>query len=237
MPHHASGEAALGSGPRDQRIGRSDGGYLRRSTGRRLLWGRRLSSALNRFESLAAAIAARSPVEVHESNRKLAAVAVALVPPRATLLLIRRAEREGDKWSGHMAFPGGRWSPADQSLRSTAERETLEEVAVDLAPARFVGALDDIAPRTPSLPPLTVRPFVYFLADEQPLHHNHEVAHAAWVPLEELTKPGTYRPFELTLAGNRTSFLGYHLANGIVWGMTERILTPLLGMLGYHSSS
>ena len=29
------------------------------------------------------------------------------------ILMIKRAEREGDPWSGHMAFPGGRKDPVD----------------------------------------------------------------------------------------------------------------------------
>jgi 8-oxo-dGTP pyrophosphatase MutT (NUDIX family) len=190
---------------------------------------------LNRIESLAAAIAARPPVEVDDPTRKLAAVAVVLVPDRGTVLLIRRADRDDDRWSGHMAFPGGRWSPGDATLRATAERETFEEVGVDLSDARWLGALDDIAPRTPTLPPLIVRPFVYLVPEESPLHPNHEVAAAAWVPLDELAAPGVYRPFELELAGSPIAFPGYHLSQGVVWGMTERILTPLLTLLGLRS--
>ena len=29
------------------------------------------------------------------------------------ILMIKRAEREGDPWSGHMAFPGGRMEKSD----------------------------------------------------------------------------------------------------------------------------
>jgi 8-oxo-dGTP pyrophosphatase MutT (NUDIX family) len=72
--------------------------------------------------------------------RTRAAVAVVLGPDDH-LLFIRRAERQGDPWSGHMAFPGGRASPLDASIRATAERETREEVGLDLAPAEFIGAL------------------------------------------------------------------------------------------------
>ena len=31
----------------------------------------------------------------------------------------------------------------------------------------------------------------------------------------------------------RMRFPGYHLAEGVVWGMTERILTPVLELLGF----
>ncbi len=36
------------------------------------------------------------------------------------LLLMRRAERAGDPWSGHVSFPGGRVDPRDPSTRAAA---------------------------------------------------------------------------------------------------------------------
>src|SRR6185295_16981272 len=49
------------------------------------------------------------------------------------LLLIHRATRDDDPWSGHMAFPGGRRHPDDTDVVHTAVRETLEEVGIDLS--------------------------------------------------------------------------------------------------------
>ncbi|MDD9892235.1 MAG: NUDIX domain-containing protein, partial [Gammaproteobacteria bacterium] len=44
------------------------------------------------------------------------------------VLLMRRAIREGDPWSGHVSFPGGRMDPEDASALATAKRELREEV-------------------------------------------------------------------------------------------------------------
>lgn len=187
---------------------------------------------MTRLTRVGALLPARQPRTVEDPSRKLAAVAVILVPDPDAVLLIRRAEREGDRWSGQMAFPGGRWQPEDPDLLTTAQRETIEETGVDLTAARLLGQLDDSAPRTPHLPPVIVRPYVFALERRQPIVANHEVAGADWVPIDQLVAPGVYRPFEFDRPGVRILLPGYHLPIGTVWGMTERILTPLLGLLG-----
>src|ERR1700760_3788257 len=48
------------------------------------------------------------------------------------VLFIKRASNERDKWTGHIAFPGGRRDPEDEDDYSTAIRETWEEVGIDL---------------------------------------------------------------------------------------------------------
>ncbi len=168
---------------------------------------------------------------VDDPARKLAAVAIVAAPDPDAFLLIRRAERNDDRWSGQMAFPGGRWQPEDPDLTATARRETLEEVGIDLADARLIGVLDDIAPRTPSLPPVLVRPYVFRLPAHRRPVPNHEVAEAFWADVDRLIVPDIYRPYEYQLRGSRIRFPGYHLPQGVVWGMTERILTPLLQLL------
>ncbi len=94
-----------------------------------------------------------------------AAVAVMLHDGEEGLeaLFIHRAVRAGDTWSGQIAFPGGRREPRDADLLDTAIRETHEEIGVDLTAAERLGVLDDLYPRTPLLPPVVVRPFVFAL--------------------------------------------------------------------------
>jgi 8-oxo-dGTP pyrophosphatase MutT (NUDIX family) len=193
---------------------------------------RRVPPALDRIALLARTLAARTPVKVSDPSRQRAAVAVVLVPTPGAVLLIRRAERVGDRWSGQMAFPGGRWSPDDRTLEETARRETQEEVGLDLTRALLIGELDDLAPRTPTLPPIVVTPFVFRLDGELPaVTPNHEVAAAMWTPLDQLLAPGMYRPFAFDYQGATLAMPGYHLEGGVVWGMTERILTPLLSLM------
>ena len=160
-----------------------------------------------------------------------AAVSVVLVPSPDALLLIRRAERDGDPWSGHMALPGGRREPGDATLLHTAIRETLEELGLRLEQSQLIGSLDDMIPRTPVLPPVAVRPFVFALPERPILTPNEEVAAAAWVALDHLLDPATYHTARIDVRGASREMPAYRFEDTIVWGMTERILTGLLAQL------
>jgi len=48
------------------------------------------------------------------------------------LLYIKRTERVSDRWSGHIAFPGGNAKPDEKEV-DCAVRETFEEVGIDLS--------------------------------------------------------------------------------------------------------
>ena len=156
-----------------------------------------------------------------------AAVAVILAPDPDSLLLIRRAERAGDPWSGHMALRGGRQGPDEPDLFTTAVRETAEEVGLTLGREHLIGTLDDVVPRTPVLPPIAVRPHVFALSHRPLLSLNPEVAAARWVPLDVLLHPEIYDSVRLDIRGESREFPAYRLDDAIVWGMTERILSSL----------
>ena len=61
---------------------------------------------------------------VANANTREAAVAIILrqqpdAPDSTDILFIKRAEKVGDPWSGHMAFPGGHREREDDGLRGT----------------------------------------------------------------------------------------------------------------------
>lgn len=51
---------------------------------------------------------------------------------------IKRAARVGDRWTSHVALPGGKRDPEDEDDRYTAIRETSEEIGLDLTTADVV---------------------------------------------------------------------------------------------------
>jgi 8-oxo-dGTP pyrophosphatase MutT (NUDIX family) len=170
-------------------------------------------------------------VQVERPDAIQCGVALVLVPDPDAILIIRRADRAGDPWSGQMGLPGGRRDPLDSDLLATARRETLEEVGVPLESSRMLGPLDDVAPRMPVPRRVLVRPYVFALPQRPALTLSEEVAEAIWAEVAELRRAETYREIRLLLRGEERSFPAYHLGPYAVWGLTERIITPMLQLL------
>lgn len=180
------------------------------------------------FTRLQRALAAR-PAALAERDEpfKEAAVALVLRPVADDLevLLMRRAVREGDPWSGQVGLPGGRWDATDASLEHTALRETHEEVGIDVRCAGCVlGQLDELRPRTPVLPPIIVRPFVCAVPAATDVVPNHEVEALRWVRLGQLFHPDTRVRTSVRVRDYQMRVDAYQLGDFTVWGMTERIL-------------
>lgn len=164
---------------------------------------------------------------------RLAAIALVLRPGEAgdpELLMIKRAEAENDPWSGHIACPGGRMDPEDRDLEHTAIRETWEETGVDLARhGRILGTLDDISPRTPSLPPIIIRPFVAAVQPDVVLVESPEVAAVFWVPIRAIREREAWGTGTVQIRGigPREEKVFRH-GDYTVWGLTHRALTQFL---------
>ena len=146
------------------------------------------------------------------------------------VLLIKRARREGDPWSGHMALPGGRRDPADPSLLHTAVRETREETGVDLDElGAHLGRLVEVRPHSLRLPHIRVTPHVFGAPAETPARvASAEVEAVHWVSLAVLRHPSTHGEVRIPLPEGSRSFPCLRVADDVVWGLTYRILDDFL---------
>ncbi len=149
------------------------------------------------------------------------------------LLLIQRAKRLGDPWSGQMAFPGGRTDPDDPTPESTAIRETREEIGLELEPGHAIGTLAEVDGGRATNRLVLVSAHAYWLEGERPLlTPNHEVADTVWVPLPELADPARHIDYYYPAA--EASFPGIQLDGDgqVLWGLTLRFVGHLFDRLG-----
>lgn len=112
------------------------------------------------------------------------------------VLFIKRAGRAGDRWSGHVALPGGKRDPEDESDRAAAVRETREEVGLDLSATECLeaGNLPEriVATTFGRVPLMVLCPYIFLYTTKTtpPLKPSpDEVASVHWVPLRALLSP------------------------------------------------
>jgi len=152
----------------------------------------------------------------------------------AEVLLIRRAERVGDPWSGHMAFPGGRQDRSDPDLLHTALRETEEEVGLRLDGGRhLLGRLDDLpAVVRGQRVGLVIAPFVFAVERDPVLvPRAEEVDEVVWASLSALSGGVHDTLYAYQFEGRTIELHGFAVGKHVVWGMTHRMLVALLGTL------
>ncbi|HYB76519.1 MAG TPA: CoA pyrophosphatase [Nitrososphaerales archaeon] len=178
---------------------------------------------LTSFEALRRKLSA---VEPPPGELRRASVAVILKEPKApSVLLIKRAERSGDPWSGQIAFPGGKAQAGDVFLRGTAVRETREEVGVDLErDADFLGYFLRFTTHTKTM---DVFPTVFLLNTEPALTPNEEVSSCKWVKLASLTEERAASAHVELQVENR-EMPALLVDDYLIWGLTLRILLSLL---------
>jgi 8-oxo-dGTP pyrophosphatase MutT (NUDIX family) len=157
-----------------------------------------------------------------------AAVALVLAGDAADLsvCLIRRAEHESDRWSGHVALPGGRVDRIDLNSREAAIRETREEVGLRVERSPYLGSLGaQPVHRNGRQTDMLLSSYVFHLGEVlEPFTPNDEVAEAFWVPLRHLLDPRNagYRLASrdgVAYHSPAVIYQGHH-----IWGLTYRVL-------------
>jgi 8-oxo-dGTP pyrophosphatase MutT (NUDIX family) len=192
------------------------------------------------FESFLQRVSARldpvgqAGVPAAEPGLTHAAVSLLLRPAgdSAEILFIRRAERAGDPWSGHLAFPGGRAEEFDASLLDVAMREASEEVGIDARQGgRVLGRLPTLRPLSARIPSVTVTPFVALAPPGAvPRTQPEEVAETFWMPLATLNQTGRSVTVRWEDSHGAHELPAYPSPCGPIWGITERILSQLLAL-------
>ena len=167
------------------------------------------------------------------SGRAAVAIMVREGQEATELLMIRRATREGDPWSGHMGFPGGRRDPEDHSNFYCALRETEEELGVDLSRwGAPLGELSDVNTGwRKDRPEMLVTPFIFSVSELPELTPNDEVDDVVWVPLHFLMDEGNREPLEWEWKGQKMETDSYLYDCYRIWGLSLMMIDEMMALL------
>lgn len=145
------------------------------------------------------------------------------------VLFIKRAARKGDRWTSHIALPGGKRELDIEDDKAAAIRETFEEVGIDLdKDAIYVGNLPQrvVTTQWGAVPLMVLCPFVFLMVTQTVplLLQPTEVASAHWVALRHLLTPEHrtlwYEDVSNRLAKQET-------------GLRRHVLRAMLGMMTF----
>jgi 8-oxo-dGTP pyrophosphatase MutT (NUDIX family) len=159
-------------------------------------------------------------------DARVSAVLVALVDGAdgAEVVLTRRS-MDLRNHRGEVSFPGGRVDPGETPIE-TALREAHEEVGLDPAAPRIVGELSHLS---------TVVSRSYIVPVVATLDHRPdlsaqtmEVDRVMWIPIADLTRPGTYHLEQWGEPPFMRPLHFFELDDETVWGATAHMLVELL---------
>jgi 8-oxo-dGTP pyrophosphatase MutT (NUDIX family) len=169
----------------------------------------------------------------YAKGRTRAAVAMILreTPHDLEILFIERASNERDPWSGHLAFPGGKVEEGEKA-RQAAERETLEEIGLDLGIERYVGRLSDIVGANL---PVRVSCFAYAAISSE-IHPavSPEVHDVFWVKLSDLRDPERHQMATVGFSDRIFKVPAIILpqpGKPVLWGITYRLVMQFLEII------
>jgi len=186
------------------------------------------------MNSISSALENHRPRRIPGRHRMTrAGVAAVLLPGQVGLdvLLMQRATRPGDPWSGHMSFPGGRCNPGERSTLTTAIRETEEELDLSLSSANCIGRLSDVVTRKHEhWRPMIVTPWVFYLDKLPKLTTNREAVSTIQIPIAFLADHRHRKSIPWHLGPAKIKAPCYFYEGRKIWGLTLMMLDELIGL-------
>ncbi len=163
-------------------------------------------------------------------RQRRAAVAAVLhdEPAGPRVLLMKRAERAGDPWSGHISLPGGGYQTDDRDLLAAAIRETHEELGIVLSGEQLLGSLPALAPRAAGPTLIEVTPFVFRTRIAVEPTCGPEALAAFWLPLDLAASGSLDATYHYTRGASTLTVPSWTYEGHVIWGMTRRILDDLV---------
>ena len=179
-----------------------------------------------------------SPAEPLPSKRAAVAISLRLGVSGPEMLMIQRAVREGDPWSGHMGFPGGRKDASDATDVACAKRETLEEIGFDLdTHGELICQLSDVNTGwRADRPEMLVAPFIFRVDSTPDFELNHEVDDTLWVPFSFLLDDANRSRHQWDWRGEVLESDAFTYDNRLIWGLSLMMIDELLEIIGSRAA-
>ena len=179
-----------------------------------------------------------SPAEPLPSKRAAVAISLRLGVSGPEMLMIQRAVREGDPWSGHMGFPGGRKDASDATDVACAKRETREEIGFDLDTyGELICQLSDVNTGwRADRPEMLVAPFIFRVDSTPDFELNHEVDDTLWVPLSFLLDDANRSRHQWDWRGEVLESDAFTYDNRLIWGLSLIMIDELLEIIGSRAA-
>lgn len=174
-----------------------------------------------------------APPEPLPSKRAAVVIGLRSGASGPEILMIQRAVREGDPWSGHMGFPGGRKDASDASDVACAKRETLEEIGFDLdAHGHLICQLSDVNTGwRADRPEMLVAPFIFNVKNTPAFELNHEVDDTLWVPLSFLLNDENRGRHQWDWRGEVLESDAFTYQGRLIWGLSLMMIDELLEII------
>ncbi len=167
-------------------------------------------------------------------NKVNACVAVifAATAEGTKVLMMRRSERDDDKWSGQIAFPGGGCEKCDSKYLNTAIREVEEEMGFKLENSEFLGYITPLETHTG----LKVLPCIFWLDREVEIKPNKdEVSSYKWVLASTLLSGQNISMAKVKTRSIQMDVPSINYQGYVIWGLTYNILMALNTALNNRS--
>jgi len=164
---------------------------------------------------------------------RLAAVLALVIEDTEPALLFTERTAEMSRHPGEVSFPGGLQDAGEVDLRSTALRETHEEIGIEPEAVTVLGALPPIHTFVSAI---LVTPFVGVVPSLPPLTVSHgEIARVLTTPLRELAAIEEERVLRRDGGGTWRGWW-YELPEATVWGATGAMVHGLVELLRRHAA-
>jgi len=171
-----------------------------------------------------------NPRKLHAPKSKRASVLIPLVNQTQKIeVLFTKRTKHLPHHPNQISFPGGGSDPKDHDSRSTAIRETCEEIGIYKNLVKIITRLDQILTVTNFL----VTPYLGLINPKAYFHPNNmEVEYLILIPLTNILKENNWRQHEINWHGITFTQKVLFYKSEIIWGATACILINLLNALG-----